>query len=143
MKWSVWPESEAGFTLIEMLVASVIFAFVVAAFVATYTNARLLVVSEGARRQALILAQSRVEEIKLNAFVTLEGIVGNDEQMDISIADVDFSRTVSAGYVDDVDYTTDVAGPSDALKLTITVSDNDAELDFPDVVLQTVVAFHG
>ena len=65
------------------------------------------------------------------------------KEMDISIADVDFVRSVELNYVDEWDYTADAESPTDALKLTVTVSDDDAELNFADVVLQTVVADKG
>jgi Tfp pilus assembly protein PilV len=132
-------KSEAGFSLIEVLVAGVVFAFMAVAFAATFVNGRLLVVNGGARRQALTLAQNRMEEIKLNDFATLEGMVGNPETTNISIAGVDFLRTVSVAYVDDADYTVEVVGPTDSLKLLVTVSDNDPELDFSEVQLQTIV----
>jgi prepilin-type N-terminal cleavage/methylation domain-containing protein len=132
--------SEAGFTLVETLVATIIFALMVLAFGATYMNGRLLVVNEGAKRQALMLAQSGLEELKLTDFVALEDAVDKPVKTNISIADANFLRTVEVTYVDEVDYTVEVAGPTDSLKLTVTVSDNDAEPDFPEVVLETVVA---
>ncbi len=134
---------EAGFTLIETLIATIIFALVVLAFGTTYVNGKLLVANQGARRQALLLAQSRLEELKLNDFTTLAGQVGNPVATTITIDNTIFSRTSDVVYVNVNDYTQIVGGPTDALRLTVTVTDNDAELDFDDVVVDTTITSIG
>ena len=137
----VWKldNSEAGFTLIEILLATIIFTLVALAMGSTFMNGGQLVANATAKRRALTLAQSRMEDIKLASFIALTAARGTFPE-DLTIDNVGFRRTLTVEYVTDADYRVPSATATNSIRLTVTVQDNDPNVVFDDVTLQTVVA---
>ncbi len=115
-------KTEAGFTLIEALVASVLFALVALAFAYTYISSRTFTANSGGRRQAVVLAQQQMETLNPQLFAAVEVLVGAPLDEDPIAGFNDYRRQTEASYVLDDDFSTPDAGPTNSLLVTVQVS---------------------
>ncbi len=143
-------KSEKGMSLIEVLIAGVIFAFVLISFGYMFAVAQGLLGGEGERRMALTLAQEGLETRQAAAattagFVTLEGLVAGGTIVENPVDATDYpnhQRQTTIVYVEDADYDDDTPAdpPTNSLRITVTVFPAGSRpVEFSAVTLVTVV----
>ena len=150
---------EKGLTLIEVLIAGSIFAFVLLSFGYLFAIAQGLLGGESERRMAAALANEAIEVQTATAatssgFASLESAVGTISENPISSNQAPYytpsdypnhRRDTTIAYVQDCssspcDYDTVVSGPTDTLRISVTVSPSGSRpVEFAPVSLVTVV----
>jgi Tfp pilus assembly protein PilV len=95
--------SQQGISLVEILVAAMIFAIVSLAVVEFFYLGRAYIREMGLRRTALALAQQKLEQLRAVAFEATDLAVGNHGPEGVSMADnLTGSRAWSVVWQDDV-----------------------------------------
>jgi prepilin-type N-terminal cleavage/methylation domain-containing protein len=79
--------SQRGLTLIELLVAAVVFAIVVVALVEFYYWGRARIMEVGLRRSALAQAQGKMEELRVLSFIDADLADGTHGPQTVQIAE--------------------------------------------------------
>ncbi|MBI5787375.1 MAG: prepilin-type N-terminal cleavage/methylation domain-containing protein [Candidatus Schekmanbacteria bacterium] len=131
--------NQAGLGLIEVLVAAVIFAFVLLSFGYMYAVGQGMIGSNGDRRMAVTFAVETTEEIKGRGFdwlatelataqagqantYTLTDTNGDQEWVGTDTTGSNFfQRQVAIAYVNDDDFQ-QIVTSSDSIRITVTVS---------------------
>lgn len=146
-----WTGSEAGFTLIEAVLATVLFALIVTAFAASYINSSVSMTQVGYRQQAVAWAQGGVDQTKSKSYTGLRNIrnsnssslivVNSPISSHITAAGINYKRTLNLEWVQDNDTTVIQASPTatSPIRIDVTVSPNDTKDKFEPVLLQTVI----
>ena len=133
-------ESEAGFSLVEVIVSIIVFSIMALMLAQLYASGTLFVVNQGDRRKATLLAQERLETVSATLF--------SDVETDLALSPVvennpngytNLTRTTSYDYVDDDDFTSVVAGPTRAIRVSVVVSSTQGIDGFENVSIQNVV----
>ncbi len=145
--------SEKGMGLIEVLIAGVIFVFVLISFGYMFAVGQGLSGGGGDRRFALAYSQESMEELEALGFNAVEDDLTNDAlgygwtydggSLEWSGTDAgvpaSHQRQITVAYVDDSDYDTIVAS-SNLLRITVRVFPSGTlSVGFADVILMTVV----
>ena len=129
---------EGGFTLVEVIVAIVMFAVMVIYLGQIYANSTSYVVKQGDRRKATFLAQEKLEEISAMDFSTVEAMSDTTENDAGGYGG--FTRTTSFDYVDDNDFSSVLTGTvTNAVRVTVVVGSSQGEQGFQDLTLQNVI----
>jgi len=133
-------EQQTGMTLIEILVAAVLLAGVILAFAYAFVSGRAFLGNSDVRRQAVVLAQARLEQLK-SQFPVAEQFVLAPAEED-PVADYpSYRRITQAIYVLDDNFSVESPDPTNTLLVTVRVEPaTGANVDFPPVELYCVVA---
>ncbi len=150
-------ENELGVTLVEVMVAGVLFLFISLAFIHSITTGQAMINSEGERRIAATLAQQKLEELRSEAlqskenFYAISGATNPYSDEDPVTGYPNHRRTVTTNFVDatiadgdPVDYTDTAGGgcapPNCSFLVLVTVSEATAGVvNFGNVVMQMVI----
>jgi prepilin-type N-terminal cleavage/methylation domain-containing protein len=133
--------TEGGFTLIELLVATILFSLISLAFAYSLISGRSLSSSGGDRRQAITLAQQRLEGLRSQGFAAVELLVDAGSNEDPVTDFPDYRRVTEVVYLMDDNFSTEAPGATNTLRITVRVEPaTGSGLTFAPVELYGVVA---
>ncbi len=114
--------TDKGLSLIEVLIAAVLFGLVSLAFGHTLISSRLFVASCVDKRQAVCLAQQRLEELKAQGFDAVETLVVFSTDEDPVAGYPDYKRITQAVYVEDEDFSNQSAQATNTIMISAQVT---------------------
>ncbi len=127
--------------MVELLVSAVMFSLVALAIGYSLISARSLTSGSGDRRQALVLAQQRIEDLRTEEFDALALIVDNPTDENTVNGYPDYRRTTQVIYVEDNSFSTQAAGVTNSLRITVEITPTfGSGQTFSNVQLYTVMA---
>lgn len=139
-------KSESGFTLVEVLVAIVMFAIVMVFMAKMYAVSTIYVAKQGDRRQATALARETMEQYIALEFSTVESPLIADPTVPAVLTPAIggsefalFNCTVTLDYLDEFDFTSSTNVNSNVVGIEIIVSSASGTQGFHDVTLENVI----
>ncbi len=139
-------DGESGFTLVEVLVAIVMFAIVMIFMAKMYAVGTIFVAKQGDRRQATSLARETMEQYVALEFSTVESPLIADPTVPAVLTPAiggseyaSFNCTVTLDYLDEFDFTSSTNVNSNVVGIEIIISSASGAQGFQDVTLENVV----
>ena len=139
-------DRESGFTMVEILVAIVMFAIVMIFMAKIYAVGTIYVAKQGDRRQATALARETMEQYIALEFSTVESPLLGDPTVPAvltpTISGSDFAlfnRTVTFDYLDEFDFTSSTNVNSNIVGIEVIISSASGTQGFQDVTLENVI----
>ncbi len=125
----------AAGSLLGILITALL---IISAVGITYIKGKTLFAKIQAKHLALTLVHNKLSQLKHNTFSELEILLKKPEKESITLNHVKFNRYVNAIYLNEKDYSQKAAKPTGALKIVITITDNDDKIFFGNLTIETI-----
>ncbi len=139
-------DTESGFTLVEVIVAIVMFAIVMVFMAKMYAVGTIFVAKQGDRRQATSLARETLEQYAALEFSTVESPLLADPTVPAVLTPAisgseyaNFNQKVTLDYLDEFDFTSSTNVNSNVVGIEVIISSAGGTTGFQDVTLENVI----